>query len=374
MSSRTSRRSLLTALGAAAVGISFAGLEGCAKPAEKGAGASAEEPKLNFYNWDTYIGDTTLADFKTAYGVDVHMDLFSTNDELFAKMKAGNAGYDVIVPSNDFVARMGQAGLLMPLDHSKIPNFKNVNKDFLDPPYDPGRKYSMPYTWLALGIGFRKSKMKDMDGSMTPDSWKWVFDSGLYHGKIALLSESADLIRLCAKYLGYSLNNIPEEALPKIEALLTKQVKAGNVLKFHNDDGQDLLAHKEVDIVIEYNGDIAQKAALDPDLDFVIPKEGSELNSDTLCIPVGAPRPDNAHKFINFILDGKNGAEISKTILYPTPNDAARALMDDAYKTNTMIFPPADRLAKCEYGQFPGADRAQKYEEIVTRVKAAAGM
>ena len=373
MSSRTSRRSLLTALGAAAVGISFAGLEGCTKPEGQKSGG-AEEPKLNFYNWDTYIGETTLGDFKTATGIDVKMDLFSTNDELFAKMKAGNAGYDVIVPSNDFVARMSQAGLLMPLDHSKIPNMKNINKDFLDPPYDPGRKYSMPYTWLALGIGFRKSKMKDMDGSMTPDSWKWVFDSGLYHGKIALLSESADLIRLCAKYLGYGINNIPDEALPKIEAMLTKQVKAGNVLKFHSDDGQDLLAHKEVDIVIEYNGDIAQKAAEDPDLDFVIPKEGSELNSDTLCIPAGAPRPDNAHKFINFILDGKNGAEISKTILYPTPNDAARALMDDAYKNNHMIFPPAARLAKCEYGQFPGAERAQKYEEIITRVKAAAGM
>ncbi len=373
MSSRTSRRSLLTALGAAAVGISFAGLEGCTKP-EAPKASGPEEPKLNFYNWDTYIGDTTLADFKKASGIDVKMDLFSTNDELFAKMKAGNAGYDVIVPSNDFVARMSQAGLLLPLDHSKIPNMKNINKDFLDPPYDPGRKYSMPYTWLALGIGYRKSKMKDMGGSLTPDSWKWVFESDLYHGKIALLSESADLIRLCAKYLGHSINDIPDAVLPQIEAMLTKQVKAGNILKFHSDDGQDLLAHKEVDIVIEYNGDIAQKAKDDPDLDFVIPKEGSELNSDTLAIPTGAPRPDNAHKFINFILDGQNGAEISKTILYPTPNDAARALMDDAYKNNHMIFPPADRLAKCEYGQFPGAEKAQKYEEIVTRVKAAAGM
>ena len=254
MSSRTSRRSLLTALGAAAVGISFAGLEGCSKP-EAAKSGGPEEPKLNFYNWDTYIGDTTLADFKKASGIDVKMDLFSTNDELFAKMKAGNAGYDVIVPSNDFVARMSQAGLLMPLDHSKIPNMKNINKDFLDPPYDPGRKFSMPYTWLCLGIGYRKSKMKDMGGSLTPDSWKWVFDSDLYHGKIALLSESADLIRLCAKYLGHSINDIPDAVLPQIEAMLTKQVKAGNVLKFHSDDGQDLLAHKEVDIVIEYNGE-----------------------------------------------------------------------------------------------------------------------
>lgn len=373
MGSRTSRRSLLTALGAAAVGISFGGLAGCAKPAAK-TGANGEELKLNFYNWDTYIGDTTLADFKTASGIDVHMDLFASNDDLFAAMKAGNKGYDVIVPSNDFVARMSEAGLLMPLDHSKIPNMKNINKDFLDPPYDPGRKYSMPYTWLALGIGYRKSKMHDMNGGKVPNSWKWVFESGMYKGKIALLKESADLVRLCGKYCGYSLNNIPDEGLVRIEQMLTKQVKAGNILKFHEDDGQDLLAHGEVDIVIEYNGDIAQKAAEDPDIGFVIPQEGSELNSDTLAIPTGAPRPDNAHQFINFILDGKAGAEISKKILYPTPNEAARLLMDDAYKNNPIIFPPADILAKCEYGQFPGTDRAQKYEEIITRVKAAAGM
>ena len=355
------RRSLLTAMGAAAIGLSFTA---CSDKKPAAAPGGTEEAKLNFYNWDTYIGETTLADFKAASGVDVNMSLFATNDELFAKLKAGNPGFDVIVPSNEFVTRMGQADLLMALDHAKIPNMKNIDPTFLNPDYDPGRKFSMPYTWLVLGIGYRKSKVKGV-----PDSWKWLFDSDLYKGKIALLSESADLIRLSAKYKGHSVNKIPPELISEIEAMLIRQkpfVKA-----FHDDNGQDMLVAGDVDLVLEYNGDIAQVMKDDPDLGFVIPKEGSLINSDTLCIPKGAPRPDNAHKFINYLLDAKAGAEISKTILYPTPNAAAKALMPAAYRDNPVIFPPAEAMAKCEYGAFEGAEVASKYEEVITRVRAA---
>ncbi len=372
--SGSSRRSLLTALGAAAVGISFGGLAGCTKPGTGTSGASAsaaaEEPKLNFYNWDTYIGETTLADFKTASGIDVNMQLFATNDELFAKMKEGNSGFDVIVPSNDFVTRMAEAKLLLELDHAKLPNLKNISPEFLDPPYDPGRKYSVPYTWLVLGIGYRKSKMKDMGGgNKIPDSWKWVFDSDLYKGKMALLSESGDLCRLGAKYLGHSVNGITPDLVTQIEKMLIKQKPY--IHAFHNDDGQDMLLSKEVDIVIEYNGDIAQVMKEDPDLDFVVPKEGSEFNSDTWAIPIDAPRPDNAHKFLNYMMDAKAGAEIYKTILYPTPNAAAKALMPADYQSNPVIFPPAAALAKCEYAAFEGAEKAQLFEDAMTRVKAA---
>ena len=359
-----SRRSLLQQFGAAAIGITFGGgaLEACAPKAK--VGANGEELKLNFYNWDTYIGETTLADFKKASDIDVTMSLFSTNDELFAKLKAGNQGFDVIVPSNEFVTRMSEAGLIIPLDHSKIPNKANLLPEFQDASFDPGRKYSMPYTWLVMGIGYRKSKVQGV-----PDSWKWLFDSNKYAGKISLIKESADLVRIAAKYLGHSVNGIPDPMVDQIEKMLIKQKPF--IKKFHDDDGQDLLASGEVDLVLEYNGDIAQKMQEDPDLDFVVPKEGSLLNSDTLCIPTGAPRPDNAHKFINYLLDAKAGAEISKTILYPTPNAAARALMDDAYKNNKVIFPPADQLAKCEYGAFEGAEKAARYEEVITKVMAS---
>ena len=119
------RRSLLQALGVAAVGISFGGMAACSKSEGKKL-ANGEEAKLNFYNWDTYIGETTLDDFKGATGVDVTMDLFDSNDVLFAKFKAGNPGYDVIVPSNDFVERMAQANMLQALDHAQIPNIKRI--------------------------------------------------------------------------------------------------------------------------------------------------------------------------------------------------------------------------------------------------------
>lgn len=361
---RANRRSILKTIGAAAVGISFGGLlAGCGEKEGAAGAGTGEEPKLNFYNWDTYIGETTLADFKGASGIDVNMSLFATNDELFAKLRAGNQGYDVIVPSNDFVERMTKADMLMPLDQSLIPNMKNVDPSFIDVAYDKGRKYSMPYTWLVLGIGYRKSKVK-----AKPDSWKVIFDSPEYKGRIAVLSEAGDMFRLYGKYLGKSVNALTPEDIKTIEQMMIRQ--KGNIKAFHEDNGQDLLMSGEVDLVLEYNGDIAQSMAEDDDLDFVVPKEGSQLNSDNLCIPKGAPHPKNAHAFINYLLDAEAGKKITETILYPTPNAAAKALMPAEYKSNPVIFPPADRLSKCEYAAY-NETLQPLYEEAFTRVRAA---
>ena len=351
-----SRRGFLAGIGAAAVGITLTGLEGCHRgPPGK---------RINFYNWDTYIGKTTLKDFKSATGVQVDMSLFSNNDELFAKLRGGNQGYDVIVPTNDFVQRMSQANMLEPLDHSKIPNLKNVAPDFQNPPFDPGRKWSMPYTWLVLGLGYRKSKIQGV-----PDDWKWVFDSPQYKGRIGVLAEAGDLVRLVLQYLGYPMNTADPVALQKVEDLLIKQKP--NIAVFHDDNGQDLLLSGDIDIVIEYNGDIAQVMREDNDLDFVVPRQGSQISSDCLCIPKGAPNPDLAHEFINYLLDAKAGAEISQTIRYPTPNAAARALMGTDYKDNPVIFPPQSILSKCDYATYNGEALSRKYEDIITRVRAA---
>jgi len=356
------RRSLLKSLGAAAIGISFTGgLAACSKGGDKTAGGK-EEPKLNFYNWDTYIGETTLDDFRGAAGIDVNMSLFATNDELFAKLRAGNPGFDVIVPSNDFVERMVKADMLLPLDHNKIPNFKNVGEAFKNVSYDPSRAHSMPYTWLTLGIGYRKSKV-----NAKPDSWKVLLDSDEYKGRISLLSEAGDLFRLAAKYKGHSVNGVTKEMMPELEAMLKKQ--KANVKAFHEDNGQDLLLSGEVDLVLEYNGDIAQIMKEDPDIDFVIPKEGSQFNSDNLAIPKGAPHPENAHKFINYLLDAEAGKKISETILFPTPNEAAKMLMPASYRNNPVIFPPADVLAKCEYAAY-NPELQPLYEEAFTRIRA----
>jgi spermidine/putrescine transport system substrate-binding protein len=363
-SRHSSRRSLLQGLGAAAVGLSFAPLlSGCGQSGGSKDG-NGEEAKLNFYNWDTYIGKTTLADFKAATGISVNMTLFASNDELFAKLRGGNPGYDVIVPSNETVTRLAEANLLMKLDHAKLPNMANLAPQFRDAVFDRGRQYSMPYTWGIIGIGYRKSKVKAL-----PDSWKLLFDSGAYKGRIALVSESADLIRLGAKYLGHSILGVGPEMIAKVEAMLIKQKP--NIKTFHDDNGQDLLLAGDVDLVMENAGDIAQVMREDKDLDFVIPKEGSLLYQDCLCIPAGAPRPDNAHRFINYILDGAAGAAISKTILYATPNAAAKKLMPDDYQNNPVIFPSGPAMDKSEYGLFEGAAQASQFEEAMTRIRAA---
>lgn len=355
---RLSRRGLLSTLGVAAVGFS---LQACGS----GSG-SGEEPasKLNFYTWDTYIGENTLVDFEKASGIRVQASYFATNDELFAKLKAGNPGYDVIVPSNEFVTRMREADMLEPLDMSLIPNFANIAPEYQDAEYDPAPKHSVPYTWLVLGIGYRKSRVNGV-----PDSWKWLFDSDLYKGRIAMTSEAADLIRLGAKYLGKSLNGIDAATTRAVEEMLIRQ--KSNIKAFHEDNGQDMLLAGDVDLVLETNGDIAQVAQEDPDIGFVVPKEGSLLNADTLCIPKGAPRMAEAHRFINFLLDGEVGKHITETILYPTPNTAAKALMPESYQQNSIIFPTGAGIEASEWGRFEGSEQARIFEEAITRVRAA---
>jgi spermidine/putrescine transport system substrate-binding protein len=352
-----SRRNFLSQVGLAGIGLSFTGALGaCSRP--KGA------QTLNLYTWDTYIGKHTLPDFERATGSHVNISLFANNDELFAKLRDGNPGYDVIVPSNDFVERLHQAGSLIDLDHAKIPNLANIEARFLNPPFDPGRKVSVPYTWIVTGIGYRKSKV---DG--VPDSWKWVLDSDRYKHRIGLLAEASELFEISAKYLGLPANTADPATIARIQAMLIKQKP--NVAVFHDDNGQDLLLAGDIDLVIEYNGDIAQVMREDKDLDFVVPREGGILASDSLCIPKGAPNPDLAHAFINFVLDAHNGAHIAETIRYPTPNQAALALMPAEYRNNRVIFPPQTVIATCEYSHYQGQVIQSAYEQAMTRVRAS---
>lgn len=352
--SRLSRRSLLAALGAAGVGLTLSACKN--KHGRNG--------DINFYTWDSYTGEHTYEWTEEQLGIAVNASVFASNDEMFAKLASGNSGYDVIVPTHHFVTRLREAGLIQPLDLRRIPNAANLLPMFRDPPFDPGRHWSMPYTWITLGIGYRKSKV-----SGVPDSWKWLFESDRYKGRIALYDQSDDLIRMVAIYLGHGPDRLDPATLARIESLLIAQKP--NIRAFHSDDGQDLLLAGDVDLVMEFNGDIAQVMKEDPDIDFVVPREGSLLSSDCLCIPKNAPSPDQAHAFINFILDGKVGADISRTILFPTPNAAALARMPASYRDNPVIYPPADVLARCHYTPWEGADVARSFEELLTKVRAA---
>ena len=354
---RRSRRSVLAALSAAGLAAGFN-----LRPKF----AAAEEPKLNFYNWDTYIGETTLDDFKDASGIEVNLDLFGDNTELFAKIREGNPGYDVIVPSNDYVHRMRSVNLLERLDHAKIPNFKaNVAADFQDAAFDPGRAYSMPYMWGTMGIGYRKSKVE------RPTSWSavWGAESAKYKGKIAWISEAESMFGMTLRYLGYSYNSTDPGEIKQAADQMIKY--KGNVRTVAEDNGQDLLASGECDLVVEWSGDIAQLQSEDPDVDYVIPSEGSYFWQDCLCIPTGAPHPDNAHAFINFLLDAEIGKDLAEYIEYATPNEAARKLTSADYRNNQITFPAPAVMRTLEASLYLGEERSELIEREWTRVLSA---
>ncbi len=351
---KATRRSVLKASGAAFIGLTMM---------PKFA-MSEEEKKLNFYNWDTYIGENTLADFQKASGIEVKMDLYADNAELFAKLKEGNPGYDVIVPTNDYVERMMAAGMLDELDHSKIPNMSNIDKNFQDATFDPGRKHTIPYMWGTQGLGYRKSKVTEAD----MNSWKAVFDSDTYAGRIALLGDGESVIGVALKYLGHSFNSVDPAEMKAAEELLIKSKKGVKV--YADDNGQDLLASGEVDVAMEWNGDIIQVMGEDDDLSYVVPAEGALLWQDCVCIPKGAPHPENAHAFLNYILDADAGVHIADTIQYATANAAAKAKMSEEYTGNPGIFPSDAVVAVCEPSLY-SEEKTKLRNESWTRIQAA---
>jgi spermidine/putrescine transport system substrate-binding protein len=352
---RPNRRNLLKGTGALFAGLTFLPRFSLAE----------EEKKLSFFNYDTYIGENTLAEFNAATGIEVKMDLFADGDELFTKLKAGNPGYDVIVPPSNTLERMIAAKMVTELNHAKIPNITNVDPAFMNVSFDKGRKFSLPYMWGTVGIGFRKSKV---EGGMV-DSWKSVFEDEKNAGRIALLGDQEHTIGAALKYLGFAYNSTNMDELTKAKDLLIAGKKM--VKKYADDNGQDLLAQGEVDLTMEYNGDIAQLMLEDQDITYVIPKEGSNVWEDTIAIPTGAPHPENAHAFINYIFDAEAGKHIAESIQYATPNKAAKPLTDAAYRENIAIFPPDDVLAKCEYAAYIGEEATKVRDEIWTAIQAA---
>jgi spermidine/putrescine transport system substrate-binding protein len=347
-----SRRAALQGIGA--VGLSFT----------LPKSLKAQSSTVNFYNWDTYIGETTLSDFTSATGIEVQYDLFADNEELFAKFRGGNPGYDLIVPTNDFVERFIAADLLQPLDHSRIPNMSNIDPGFLAPAHDPERTYSMPYMWGTIGIGYRKS---EVDG--VPDSWSHLYTSDEYANRIALLGEPTTVLQMAFKLMGKSLNDWSDENIAAAEEMIIAQ--KSKITAFAPDNGQDLLLAGEVDLAQEWNGDILQAMEEDDDIGYVVPAEGGLLWEDDLCIPVGAPNPEGAHELINYILDAEAGAAIADYIYYATPNTAARELLSADYNENPAIFPSAETIAKCEVAVFPGQETLAKIDAAWTRIRAA---
>jgi spermidine/putrescine transport system substrate-binding protein len=327
---RISRGDFLRAMGAAGVAGSTLSVLACqpnttAKSSGGGGGGGPEEKQLNFYNWADYVAKSTIPDFEKQTGIQVTQDFFSSNEDLLAKLQAGGTGYDVIVPSDYMVDIMIKSDILEPLDMSKIPNFKNVGDNFKGLPYDPDNKYSVPYQWGTTGILYNKKEL----GTLEP-SWDPMWDPA-NKGKIGMLNDERETPGAALYKLGYSVNTKDQEQLDEAEAELKKQKP---LLRGYFDSTQNRPSVINGDLLLGhvFSGDAFLALSSHDDLDYIIPEPAATRWTDNMAIPKGAEHPDNAHKFINYILGAKAGAALSNYTYYNTPNEAALPMIDGALK------------------------------------------
>jgi spermidine/putrescine transport system substrate-binding protein len=297
-----------------------------------------EGQTLNVYNWTTYIADDTIANFEEACGVEVIYDTFPTDSDMLARIRQGNPGYDIVVPSQETVELMIAEDLLLPLDKENIPNFANLIGSFTDPAYDPGSTYTVPYQWGTLGIGYN---VNAFDEPVT--SWTDMFT---HDGPVSWIEDNRGIIGIALVMLGYDPNSTDPDEISEARDFLIEN--GSNVTYINQDDGQEVLVRGEADIVVEYNGDIFQiidECECD-DYAYVLPEEGTIYWVDTLAIPVDAPNKPLAEVFIDYILDAQVGADISNYTAYASPNEAAieQGLIEESMLNNPGIYPPEEIL------------------------------
>jgi spermidine/putrescine-binding protein len=321
---------------------------------------------LSLFNWPDYIGDDLLEAFAVEHGVSVEQDYFASNEELLARIQAGGAGYDVIVPSDYVVEIMVELDLLLPLDHGAIPNLDNVSDTFRDPPFDPGNEHSAPYQWGTTGIGVNVERLEAILGEDVPRSWSLVFDPELasqYSGEISLLDDARETMGAALKYLGHSLNTTDEDEIREAARLITETRE--HVATFASLGYADMIATGETLVSHGWSGDllIAVDESVAGELEYVIPAEGSVMWVDNMAVPADAPSPCTGHTFINFILEAENGAALTNFTSYASPNAAAVPHIQPEILDDPRIFPPDDVKASLELIESIG-EAAALYEEL----------
>jgi len=338
--------------------------------------ARAEEPVLNVYNWSDYIGKDTVAKFEKETGIKVRYDVYDSNEVLEAKLLAGHSGYDVVVPSSSpYLERMAKAKVFLKLDKAKLSNYGNLDPKIMASAAvaDPGNTYGVPYMWGTTGIGYNVKKVKAALGAHAPvDSLKLLFDpevaKKLKGCGISLLDTPEEVFAAALAYEGRPPLSRDEKDL----ALAGETVKKirPDVKKFHSSQYINDLANGDLCVSLGYSGDIfqaksrAEEAKNGIDIEFSIPKEGAMLWIDQMAIPADAAHPDNAHKWINFILRPEIAAEISNAVAYANPNAKATKLVDKDIRDNPNIYPP-DSVKKRLFFDTPVT---QQYERARTRL------
>jgi spermidine/putrescine transport system substrate-binding protein len=345
-----------------AAGVMAAVLGSGAQPAR------ASTPTLNLFIWSDYIDPAMLKTFEGQCKCNVVETDYESNAEMAAKLKAGgDSQYDVVVPSSYYVPEMVDEGLLAPIDHTKIPNFKNLFPKFQNPTYDVGDKYSIPYQWGTTGIVYNPDKIKNPAAS-----WALLFDPKANPSFPFVLpkGEGRDQIGAACAYLGYGFNCSEKSQWIAAAKLIEQTKKRANFAGFVDETpALDQMKSGLIALSMAYNGDVAECYADGScaKLKYYLPKEGSEIWVDTMAIPAHAPNPQLALEFINFILDATNGANLSNFNEYASPNQAAQSGLTGVLNT-PLITPTADEEKNLQFLQPLRGDQYKVFNDIWTSV------
>jgi spermidine/putrescine-binding protein len=307
-----------------------------ATPAAQPLGGNRREERLlNIYNWTDYIDDRTIPLFQAQSNLRINYDVYSSNEDLLAKLRAGPTTYDIIVPTNWFVPTYLNLDLIEPIRQDLIPNLTNLDREFVETDYDPGNRFTVPWQWGTTGIGFNRTQVP---GAV--DSWAALFEPPAdAAGRVSLLREVTDLIGCTLIYLGKSPNSSSDADLAEVVRLI-RSLKP-RLKRFTTDTYIDELAAGETWLAQGWSGDVFQAQDQNPDVSYVIPKEGSLRFVDVMCVPKGAPHPGNAARFMNYALHPKVQARVSGYVSYGTPVSLAKPLLPADQTSDPSIYPPA---------------------------------
>ena len=328
------------------------------------ASARAEKNKLNIFIWSEYMDPKIVEQFEKDNDCKVTIDLYEDNESMMAKLQGGGTAlYDLVVPSDYIIPALIKNNLLAPLRKENVTNLKNIDPKFLGREYDPGNKYTTPYLWGTVGIYVRKKPGETID-----ETWGLLFDAKKSAGSFLLIDDARACIGAALKYKGYSLNTTDKKQMKEARDVLIEAKKRS--IGFEGGVGikNKVLANVSK-LGMVYNGDAVRGMKDDPDTYYFVPREGTEIWLDNMAVPAKAPHRDMGEKFINYILDARIGAQLANYIRYPTPNAAARELVNAADLKNTAIYPSEEQMKVLEFVKDLGA-KTGWYDELWTSIKS----
>ncbi|CAM3766124.1 polyamine ABC transporter substrate-binding protein [Parendozoicomonas haliclonae] len=329
---------------------------------------------LNVLNWSDYIAEDTLSNFEQRTDIKVTYDVFDSNEVLEARLLSGNSGYDIVAPTSEFLSRQVKAGVFMQLDKSKLTNWKHLDPKLLEmlQSHDKGNQYALPYMWGTTGIGYNKELVEKALGTDAPvDSWALLFEPK-YMEKLApygvvFLEAPTEIFPAALSYLGLDPNSKNPADYAKAEEVISgirKYIRYFNSSSYISD-----LANGEIAVAMGWSGDIlmaadrAEEAGRPFEINYSIPKEGAGVWFDMLAIPADAKNADEAHEFLNYLLDPKVIADISNYVSYANPNPASQEFMDEDIVSNTGIYPDDATYQKL----YPFDEIDPKLNRVITR-------